>query len=110
MSKEDSLGQFEVLILTAVVTLAGNAYGATIQEVIEDLSGGRSYAIGSVYTAIDRLEAKGFVKSSYGGAGPERGQRSKRFVEILAPGKRALDRSVAISGRVRSVLGGEVGS
>src|ERR1700730_4668145 len=82
MAKNDSLGQFEQLVLTSILLLCDNAYGATVHEKTEELANGKSYSIGAVYTTLDRLEQKGYIKSWYGGAGEERGQRSKRYVQI----------------------------
>src|SRR5216684_2831891 len=87
MAKGDNLGEFEQLILTALVLLGENAYGMTIHERVEDLAAGtRSVSLGSVYTTLDRLEQKGYVKSWFGDPTPERGGRSKRFFEITGAG------------------------
>ena len=91
MAKGDNLGEFEQLILAALLMLGDNAYGMTIHEQVEKLAAGvRSVSLGSVYTTLDRLEQKGYVKSWFSDPTPERGGRSKRFFEITGAGERAL--------------------
>jgi|SRR6185437_6794051 len=85
------LGEFEVLVLTAVLAAGTNAYGATVQEEIEQIvSGKREISLGAVYTTLDRLEQKGYVKSWTGEPTPERGGRAKRYFEVQGSGQRAL--------------------
>ena len=82
------LGEFEYLIITAASGLGDEAYGAAIREEIET-SGGRACSIGALYTTIDRLEAKGLIRTWMGDATAERGGRAKRMVEVTAEGVRA---------------------
>jgi len=85
------LGEFEVLVLTAVLAARQDAYGAVIHEEIEGLvNGNREVSLGSVYTTLDRLEQKGYLKSWTGEPTPERGGRAKRYYEVQASGQRAL--------------------
>src|SRR5581483_5902118 len=79
------LGEFEYLILTAAARLADNAYGASIREAIEEATG-RSCSIGALYTTLDRLESKGFVKTRMGDPTPQRGGRARRMVRVTAKG------------------------
>jgi PadR family transcriptional regulator PadR len=79
------LGEFEYLILAATVRLGDNAYGAAIVKEIESAAR-RKCSIGGLYTTLDRLEAKGMIKTWMGNPTPERGGRSKRMVRILAKG------------------------
>jgi PadR family transcriptional regulator PadR len=58
----DVLGPFEFEILSVLLQQPRNAYGATILEWLEEQAG-RSVNVGSLYTALDRLERKGFVSS-----------------------------------------------
>jgi DNA-binding PadR family transcriptional regulator len=88
--KGERLGEFEELILLAVCNLGDNAYGVSIQEIL-DRETGRSISIGAIYAALDRMERKGFVTSRVGGETKERGGRRKRLyratntgVEVLA--------------------------
>jgi PadR family transcriptional regulator, regulatory protein PadR len=89
--KVATLGEFEVLVLTAVLAAGQDAYGATIHEEIEGLvAGSRDVSLGSVYTTLDRLEQKGYLKSWTGEPTAERGGRAKRYYEVQASGQRAL--------------------
>jgi PadR family transcriptional regulator, regulatory protein PadR len=92
MGKGDYLGEFEQIVLLAVLRLGKNAYGVTIWEEIEKRTG-RPAMIGAVYATLDRLEAKGCISSKVGDPTPERGGRAKRFFRITAQGARALKRS-----------------
>ena len=87
-----SLGEFEQLLLVAIVRLDKGAYGASLRREIEQRTG-RMVAIGAVYTALDRLEQKGFVASRMGKPTAERGGRRKRFYRLEPLGSKALGRS-----------------
>jgi len=85
------IGEFEYLILTSAARLGADAYGASIRKEIEKATG-RQCSIGALYTTLDRLEAKGFVRTWMGEPTPERGGRSKRLVQVTATGvKKASD-------------------
>jgi len=92
MSSRDYLGEFEHLILLGVLRLKDQAYGVTVRQEIETRAR-REVAIGAVYATLDRLEAKGYVKSHLGDPTPERGGRSKRFFEVTAKGLSAVNRT-----------------
>ncbi len=79
------LGEFEYLILTVAATLDENAYGAAIGVQIEQRTG-RRCSIGALYTTIERLEAKGLIKTWMGDATPQRGGRAKRMVRVTPKG------------------------
>ncbi len=101
MAKGDTLGEFELLILAALLMLGDNAYGMTIHEQTEKLAAGlRTVSLGSVYTTLDRLEQKGYVKSWFADPTPERGGRSKRFFEITGSGELAVKKSAKLAGNV----------
>ena len=82
------LGEFEYLLLTAAARLGDDAYGAAIRQEIEQATG-RSCSIGALYTTLDRLEAKGLVRTSMGDPTPQRGGRPKRMVQVTAKGIQA---------------------
>ena len=86
------LGEFEQLILLAVVRLKDAAYGIRIRDEIEARTG-REISIVSVYSAIDRMEKRAFVSSRLGEPSAERGGRAKRFYRIEQPGVYALHAS-----------------
>jgi DNA-binding PadR family transcriptional regulator len=101
MAKGDNLGEFEQLILAALLMLGENAYGMTIHEQVEKLAAGvRSVSLGSVYTTLDRLEQKGYVKSWFSGPTPERGGRSKRYFEITGAGQKVLKSSAKVAANI----------
>ena len=85
----DRLGQFEQLILLALVRLRENAYGVTVRQEIAHRTG-RDVSVGAVYTALERLQRKGYVSSRLGDPTRERGGRAKRYFMIEAPGEAAL--------------------
>ena len=82
------LGEFECLLLTAAARLGEDAYGASIRQEIESATG-RRCSIGALYTTLDRLEAKGLLKTWMGEATPQRGGRSKRMVRVTPKGIQA---------------------
>ena len=73
-----TIGDFEQLILLALVRLGSDAYGVTIRREIEERTG-RVISPGALYTALDRLEKRGFVSSRLGDPTPERGGKRKRL-------------------------------
>ena len=82
-----AFSHFELLVLTAAVRLGDGAYGVTIANEIEEHSG-RPVLLGSVYAALDRLEGKGFVRSTMADPTPERGGRAKKYFRVTAGGLR----------------------
>jgi DNA-binding PadR family transcriptional regulator len=92
MSGRDYLGEFEHVIMLALLRLDDRAYGVTVRQEIEFRTK-REVSIGAVYATLDRLEAKGYVKSRLGEPTPERGGRSKRFFRVMAKGVAAVNRT-----------------
>lgn len=83
------LGEFEQLVLMAVVRLGDEAYGATIRREIEARTA-RRLSISAVYTTLDRLRHKGFVRSWIGEPTAERGGRRRKYFALEPAGARAL--------------------
>jgi PadR family transcriptional regulator PadR len=83
------LGEFEQLVLMAVVRLDAEAYGATIKRDIEARAA-RQLSISAVYTTLDRLEEKGCVRSWIGEPTAERGGRRRRYFALKPAGALAL--------------------
>lgn len=79
------LGEFEYLLLSAAARLADDAYGASIRQEIESATR-KSCSLGALYTTLDRLETKGFIKTWMGDPTPERGGRPKRMVRVTPEG------------------------
>jgi DNA-binding PadR family transcriptional regulator len=89
-----SLGEFEQLVLLALVALPENeCYGVPIRELIEQRTG-RVLSAGAIYTALERLTTRGFVSSRLGEPTAERGGRRKRMYRLETVGARELSRSV----------------
>lgn len=86
------LGEFEQLILLAILRLGENAYGVTIRAELAERAS-RDITPGAVYTSLERLEAKGLIKSRMSDPTPQRGGRAKRFVSVTTAGRQALTRA-----------------
>lgn len=102
MTESKNLGEFEILVLAALIRLGADAYGVTIRSEIEERTG-RSVTVGALYSTLTRLEAKSYVTSRVGGATAERGGRAKRFFDITATGQLQLERSLS---RLHNMLEG----
>jgi PadR family transcriptional regulator PadR len=92
MASPDYLGEFEHIVVLALLRLEDRAYGVTVRQEIE-LRTKREVSIGAVYATLDRMETKGYVKSRLGDPTPERGGRSKRFFRVTAKGVAAVNRT-----------------
>src|SRR3982751_5876483 len=88
-SKAAALGDFEQLVLVGVLRLDADAYGAAIRQEIHARSG-RDVAIHAVYTTLDRLEAKGLLRSWVGEPTAQRGGRRRKFYALRPAGVTAL--------------------
>ena len=86
------VGEFEQLVLLALVRLGNGAYGAAIRREIRERTG-RDAAIGTVYMALGRLEKKKMVASYQGFPSPHRGGRRRKHYLIDAKGQLALGRA-----------------
>ena len=102
MSSDRTLGEFEQIVLLAVLRLGDEAYGVTILDEIATHTG-RNPAPGALYTTLHRMEDKGLVTFRDGSPTPERGGRAKRFVLVTQPGRAAL---VSAQTAYRSLLKG----
>jgi DNA-binding PadR family transcriptional regulator len=92
MARGAFLGEFELMVMLAVIRIGDEAYGVPIAREIETRSG-REAALGSVYAALDRLEEKGLVASSLGDPTAERGGRAKRYFRLTSQGLRSVRES-----------------
>ena len=101
------MGEFELLVLLATLSLRDVAYPLSIARDIEGRTGRRA-ARGAVLITLERLEEKDLVTSWYGDPTPERGGRPKRFFQVKARGKRAvrgsLDRIETMTMGLETVL------
>lgn len=89
----DNLGDFEQLVLLAVLRLDDEAYGTSIREELK-MRAERDVSPGAIFTTLERLESRGLVSSRYGEPTAERGGRSKRFYKLTTNGRRALARAL----------------
>jgi len=102
------LGEFETLVLLAILRLGDDAYGMRIHQEIQSRAG-RNSSLGALYTTLDRLEQKGYVSSWVGDPTAERGGRAKKYFEIKAPGQLALRRSYEATRRMAKGLEPQLG-
>jgi len=93
------LGEFEQLLLLALLKLGDEAYGVRIRQAIE-VGANRPVSAGAVYTALERLERQGLVSSRLGDPTPERGGKRKRYYRLEAEGARALKQAQAALARM----------
>jgi DNA-binding PadR family transcriptional regulator len=89
MTPAAPLGEFEQIVLLAILRLEERAYGVTIRAEIAACTD-REPAPGALYTTLDRLQDKGLVTSRLGDPTPQRGGRAKRFFTVTAAGVQAV--------------------
>ena len=99
MPGTDFLGQFEQLVLTAILVLREDAYGVTIRQEITRRTG-REVAIGAVYATLSRLEEKGLVAYTLSDPVPVPGGRTRKHFALTPAGVRALDHSTRMLARM----------
>ena len=87
-----SLGDFELLVLLALLRLGNGAFGAAIHREIAGRTG-RNLAISAVYVTLDRLEKKKMVCSYTGTPTKQRGGRRRKHYLLDTAGQRALVRA-----------------
>lgn len=97
------LGEFELIVLAAVIRLDGEAYGAAIRKDISDRTG-RAPTVGAIYTTLARMEDKGLVTSSLGEATAERGGRPKRYFTITVEGREVFEAAAQSLGNMMAGL------
>jgi PadR family transcriptional regulator PadR len=96
------LGEFEQLILFALLQLGDDAYGVTIREAIEERTG-KAISAGAIYTALGRLEERGLVRSQTETSVEGRMGRPRKFYRLRPDGARALKDSYAT---IQAMAGG----
>ena len=89
MAGREHLGEFEQIVLLAILRLGQEAYGVPIRLEIERRTG-RAVTVGALYRTLDRLEDKGYISSAFSDPTPERGGRSKRYFTVRPRGLRTL--------------------
>lgn len=89
MAGREHLGEFEQIVLLAIIRLGDDAYGVPIRLEIEARTG-RALTVGALYRTLDRLEDKRYVSSAFSDPTAERGGRSKRYFKVRPLGLKAL--------------------
>jgi PadR family transcriptional regulator, regulatory protein PadR len=92
MGREGFLGEFEQMLMLAILRLEDGAYGVRLMEELEARVG-RRVSRGSVYVTLDRLEDKGFIESETADSTPSRGGRPRRIVTVTPAGLGELRKS-----------------
>src|ERR1700709_2538871 len=105
----DSLGQFEQIVLTAVLALDDNAYGVTIHAKVEELSRPKKVTRGAVYATLDRMEDKSLIASWLSEPTGMRGGRSRRHYRLEKSGQQALRESAVTARRLFDVIAQNLG-
>jgi PadR family transcriptional regulator len=106
MTTDTPLGEFEVVLLMAILHLlrtSDDAFGSAIRDEIERRSG-RRVSRGSIYITLDRLEEKGLLRSRLGETSAGRGGRPKRLFRVTPAGRRAVKHSVTLVARMHAGL------
>ena len=101
MGKGEYLGEFEQLVLLALLRLGDDAYGMRVRRELQDTAG-REVTFGTVYGTLDRLVEKGYVSSWNADPEPVRGGRSRRYFRIEPAGEVALARAREMMDRMWS--------
>jgi PadR family transcriptional regulator, regulatory protein PadR len=100
MAQIGSLGQFEQLVLGAIIALREDAYGVTIHSKVQEMARPKIVSLGAVYVTLDRLEDKGYVASWLSDPTTARGGRAKRCYRLEALGERAMQESAVTAKRI----------
>jgi PadR family transcriptional regulator len=103
MGSAAPLGEFEIVVLMAVLHLEKDAYGSAIRDEIERRAG-RAVSRGSIYITLDRLEEKGLLASRLAAAVVGRGGKPKRLFRVTPTGIASVRESLAVLGRMRAGL------
>jgi PadR family transcriptional regulator, regulatory protein PadR len=101
--KKRRLGEFEEIVLLAILRLGDDAYGVPIRRLIEAETN-RHISFGALYTTFDRLERKGYISSRQGGATKERGGRAKRYLTVEGAGLDAVRASQYVRAKMLAGL------
>ena len=97
----DYLGEFEQIVMLAILRLGETAYGMTIRKEIQDVAK-RVASLGAVYTTLERLEDKGFLTSAVGEVTEERGGRAKKYFRVTGLGQAVLKQALNATQAMRA--------
>lgn len=104
MAAPTAIGQFEQIVLAAILSLDDGAYGVTIHARVEELNGARKVTRGAVYATLDRMEDKRLISSWLSDPIKERGGRSRRYYRLEKSGERALRESAQTARRIYEAI------
>lgn len=93
--KKTKLGEFEELVLLTVIVLQEEAYGVQIKKELEERLN-EKLSVGSIQSALKRMEEKGFLSSEFGEATPQRGGKRKRIYTATPYAQRVLEEIKAV--------------
>ena len=89
MNKTTYIGEFEHMVLLAILRLKDDAYGTSIRDEL-DATANRTVSRSALYITLERLTQKGYLETRMGDPSPERGGRAKRYVGLTSSGREAL--------------------
>ena len=98
------VGEFEMLVLLAILRLGSDAYGVTIHAELERETS-RETTMGAIYKTLGRLEQKGYVSTVIGEPTAQRGGRRKKLYRVEPFGRRAVRQSMTDLRRLTRGLG-----
>lgn len=101
--KKTKLGEFEELVLLTVLVLEEDAYGVEIKRELEERLS-ESLSVGSIQSALKRLEEKGYLDSEFGEATQKRGGKRKRIYSVTSSGKQVLNEMKDIRSQLWSAV------
>jgi PadR family transcriptional regulator PadR len=101
------IGEFEQLVLLALIRVGEEAYGVPIHEELTARAQ-RTISVAAVYKTLERLEAKGYVSTRIGEPTAERGGRRRKYFKLEALGRRALRDSLATLRRMTAGIEREI--
>jgi DNA-binding PadR family transcriptional regulator len=107
MPKGRFLAEFELYVMLAVLRLERDAYGVTIRQEIEERTH-RPVSIGAVYATLSRLEEKGLVILEESEPLPVPGGRARKYARLTTEGRKAVQHSVDMLGRMAAGLKGRL--
>lgn len=109
MGETGRLGEFELMVMLAVLHRKDDAYGVTIAEEMEERSG-RSTSRGALYVTLKRLEEKGLLTSRLDRPAEQRGGRRRRYYQPTPDGVAAVSEAREAMRRMWSGLEQELGT
>lgn len=102
-SQKPYLGEFEELVLLAIIALEDNAYGVSIRRLLEERTG-RNISFGAIYTTLERLKKKGYISPRRGEPTNERGGRAKLYFDVEGLGELVLNETQKARNRMLELV------